>query len=545
MRKKLLSIAIALTICVGLLIPMQSVYAMHNGETMDTSSINPSWFNITNVVSEGTCYYRDPGGYMGYDYMDDDYMGYDYMGDELKEMILINAESPVVLTLAESSAIFHITKVTLGEDNVVGWQQGEVSPVKGTWEEGRLYDDDYSPMIRIYSSDVEFNLREGVYLVDDYVPATVPQGFLISVTRPASADVLSVWAEGPVNRAIAMGIVPEELQKDYRAPTTRAEFCTLAVALYEKVTDSEIIGNRQFLDTYVPEVGKAAFVEIVNGMGEGRFNPDASLTREQAATMLSRLAKSVGKPLAASAPTFNDNDDLSSWAYEEVGQCQKTEIMGGVGGNVFSPKGPYTREQSILTIIRLYDAIGGSGTASPPSISVTLPTTNQEQAKAFSGSWYSGSAAAFKDILGGTYTLDYMEIWNESDAPLGICYSFNADGTFTEIYYMTVIFYRINENSGNYYVADGSVYLHITKSRRLELTAEALEKIENGGVLAEFTGEWIEADAGNWSKQQLRYSFGSDGNGNYLEMAPQVTEDNTGRVTIYENAAGRKNYQLP
>jgi hypothetical protein len=31
--------------------------------------------------------------------------------------------------------------------------------------------------------------------------------------------------------------------------------------------------------------------------------------------------------------------------------------MGGIGNNVFAPKDPYTREQSIVTMIRLFDMV--------------------------------------------------------------------------------------------------------------------------------------------------------------------------------------------
>jgi len=37
-----------------------------------------------------------------------------------------------------------------------------------------------------------------------------------------------------------------------------------------------------------------------------------------------------------------------------VGLVQGSGIMGGVGDNRFDPQGEYTREQSILTMLRLY-----------------------------------------------------------------------------------------------------------------------------------------------------------------------------------------------
>jgi len=34
---------------------------------------------------------------------------------------------------------------------------------------------------------------------------------------------------------------------------------------------------------------------------------------------------------------------------------QAADIMGGVGNNIFSPHGTFTREQSIITILRLFE----------------------------------------------------------------------------------------------------------------------------------------------------------------------------------------------
>ena len=90
---------------------------------------------------------------------------------------------------------------------------------------------------------------------------------------------------------------------------------------------------------------------------DNRFDPNAPLTRAQAATMLSRLANALGQPLPATRATFADNGDIPSWAFEGVGQVQAAGIMTGVGGNRFAPGDPYTREQSIITMIRLFNIV--------------------------------------------------------------------------------------------------------------------------------------------------------------------------------------------
>jgi len=102
---------------------------------------------------------------------------------------------------------------------------------------------------------------------------------------------------------------------------------------------------------------KMGYLGVVTGVGNGNFNPNGMLTREQAAVMIVRLSDAIGQPLQPSASTFADNAQISSWAVDAVGQMQATGIMGGVGDNNFAPQGDYTREQSIITILRLLEML--------------------------------------------------------------------------------------------------------------------------------------------------------------------------------------------
>lgn len=198
--------------------------------------------------------------------------------------------------------------------------------------------------------------EEGYYTLDTYL-LTVgdPSAPTEPVTPPA--DTPSSWAVEQVNAAIAAGIVPDSLQSKYTQPATRAEFCALAVELYETIKGSEITERTTFTDTSDINVQKMGALGVVTGVGGGRFDPDGTLTREQAATMLARLAEALGKPLTAQAPTFADNSSIASWAFDAVGQMQASGVMGGVGNNTFAPQVSYSREQSILTMLRLYESV--------------------------------------------------------------------------------------------------------------------------------------------------------------------------------------------
>ena len=168
----------------------------------------------------------------------------------------------------------------------------------------------------------------------------------------------SPWAVEQVSAAIEAGLVPESLQSKYTQTATRAEFCALAVELYETVTGKEITQRATFSDTSDVNVQKMAGIGVINGIGGNKFNPNGELTREQAATILVRLADALGRPLPEGTAAFSDNASISSWALESVGRAKAGGIMDGIGNNTFSPQGAYTREQSIMTAYRLFETVG-------------------------------------------------------------------------------------------------------------------------------------------------------------------------------------------
>ena len=198
----------------------------------------------------------------------------------------------------------------------------------------------------------------GIGKFDDE-PHTTPIKIMDQVAIPNTAvSYPSSWAEEDVVRADKLGLIPGELNESFGVQITRTEFCALAVKLYETVKGSEIKDQVTFADDNGDiNVRKAGALFIASGTGDNMFMPEGLLTREQAAVMISNLAEAIGKPLPKAVMSFTDNAKVSAWAAAPVGQVQTAGIMGGVGGNTFSPRGNYTREQSIVTMLRFYDSL--------------------------------------------------------------------------------------------------------------------------------------------------------------------------------------------
>lgn len=173
------------------------------------------------------------------------------------------------------------------------------------------------------------------------------------------ADIPSDWAQDSVWAAVCGKLVPNDLQGAYAANITREEFCRLMVILVEQKTGTALPAPAApFTDTQSPAVAAAYAAGIVKGASETTFNPNGSITRQEAAVMLSRTAGVLGLS-AGTGESFADNASIAPWANQGVaftsGLTDSTgaKVMGGTGNGAFSPLASYTREQAILTALRL------------------------------------------------------------------------------------------------------------------------------------------------------------------------------------------------
>lgn len=176
----------------------------------------------------------------------------------------------------------------------------------------------------------------------------------------ADADSPSHWAIDDIIRADELGIIPQSLLSHYQDEITREEFalltkqtlCVIAPELSESA-----LGGRFFTDTDSEAVMFCSALGIVDGYGDGTFKPTSNIRRQEAAKMLYMAAQTLGKASVCrdGLHVFFDNEGISDWAYQYVQWAFESEIMQGIGGNLFQPSGTYTREQAMLTMLRLYD----------------------------------------------------------------------------------------------------------------------------------------------------------------------------------------------
>jgi len=184
----------------------------------------------------------------------------------------------------------------------------------------------------------------------------------LSMSTTAFANP-SGWAAAEVNKAIELGLVPEALQSNYQANITRADFCILIMTLVNKEKEAPPEGveieelENPFEDTNIHAVIEAFHAGIVTGRSDTVFDPDGQITRQEAAAMLERAVKVItpAVTLIAHVIEFEDANLIAAWAKESVDFVVAQEIMRGMTVNppMFSPLTHYTREQAILTVLRV------------------------------------------------------------------------------------------------------------------------------------------------------------------------------------------------
>ena len=145
-----------------------------------------------------------------------------------------------------------------------------------------------------------------------------------------------------------------------QSPMTRA---MLATVLSRMAGSPAGAADAGFTDVpagawYADAVNWAAGAGVVNGMGDGLFLPDGSITREQMAVMLYRYAGTyLGRDVSASGSLdgFSDRADISPWAGQALSWAVGAGILNGHDDGTLAPGGSATRAEVAAMLQRFSD----------------------------------------------------------------------------------------------------------------------------------------------------------------------------------------------
>lgn len=164
----------------------------------------------------------------------------------------------------------------------------------------------------------------------------------------------SAWYESYVDYLAARNIVGGTSAGQFSpdASITRAQF----VMILARMSGDSLSGytSSAFSDVSAGDwYFAAAQWANKNGIAagsDGKFDPDAGITREQMAAMLYRCAKYVGVDVSnvegMSVREFSDYESISSWALEPIQWAINNKIVSGTGDGSFAPQQSATRAQA-------------------------------------------------------------------------------------------------------------------------------------------------------------------------------------------------------
>lgn len=159
-------------------------------------------------------------------------------------------------------------------------------------------------------------------------------------------------------RGIVSGMSEESFSPD--STMTRAEFTSIAVRALGAATDnSKIFDDVNESDWFFGYVAAAYRLGIVSGISETEFNPNGTITLEEAASMVARAAKLCGitTDIDSTSATnilaeFTDYKEVSDWSFTSVAFCFAGGILDRSAIQI-NPKQAVTRAQIAVMLYKL------------------------------------------------------------------------------------------------------------------------------------------------------------------------------------------------
>ena len=277
-------------------------------------------------------------------------------------------------------------KQYVSQMNLPNWALAYLPVEMGGTETARTVDDVFN--FKTASLKSNWNDESNTGTVTE-TPVTEPETPVVDTD--ADEVTYSNWAAEDIINAISMGYLDDDpdafgyqpattnlLGSDYTRAITRGQFASLAVRYYETLM-SDITGENYTIpvatgdDVFADSQGNTNMAKAFNLGILGGYNsapdrsgvyvgPNDNITREQAATMLTRLMEKLIEAFNEVGRTgwtvwYADSlpfvDSISDWAYDGVRAVYGVGAMTGTTSTTFSPKDNYTIEQSIVTLMRI------------------------------------------------------------------------------------------------------------------------------------------------------------------------------------------------
>ena len=174
-------------------------------------------------------------------------------------------------------------------------------------------------------------------------------------------DINGHWAQASIEELASRLIVDGTGNGAFAASrdVTRAEFAAIATRALGLTTNAGAASTFSDIDQgawYAEAVGTAVGAGLMNGYPNGTFNPNAPITRQEIAVVLSKAAEFAGGTLTSNASVlerFSDAADIPAWARKSLTELASSGILQGNANGRISPAQEATRAETAVMLEKL------------------------------------------------------------------------------------------------------------------------------------------------------------------------------------------------
>lgn len=180
--------------------------------------------------------------------------------------------------------------------------------------------------------------------------------FAAFADETTASDLDGHWAENVITEWMDYGIINGYEDGTIRPNNkiTRAEM----TAMLDRVMDYQTKADNTFSDLgdswYTDVILKANAAGVISGYPDGTVKPDATITRQEAVAMFSRVLSLDTKN--APEATFTDNADVADWAKDAVNAMAAADYIHGSDGQ-FRPNDGITRAEVVTILNNIFDKL--------------------------------------------------------------------------------------------------------------------------------------------------------------------------------------------
>lgn len=174
-------------------------------------------------------------------------------------------------------------------------------------------------------------------------------------------DINGHWAQASIEELASRLIVDGTGNGAFAASrnVTRAEFAAIATRALGLTADAGAASGFSDIDQgawYAEAVGTAVGAGLMNGYPNGTFKPNAPITRQEMAVVLSKASRFAGGTLTSNTSVldrFSDASDVPAWARESLTELASSGILQGNANGRIAPAQEATRAETAVMLEKL------------------------------------------------------------------------------------------------------------------------------------------------------------------------------------------------